>query len=46
MNGTLSVNSQLPTELELSTTYGVSRITSKRALNEFRTRWFDLSCSG
>lgn len=34
MNGTLSVNSQLPTELELSTTYGVSRITSKRALNE------------
>ncbi|WP_331836741.1 GntR family transcriptional regulator [Erysipelothrix piscisicarius] len=34
MNGTLSVHSQLPTELELSTTYGVSRITSKRALNE------------
>ncbi|MGM0216263.1 GntR family transcriptional regulator [Enterococcus sp. AZ109] len=33
-NGTLIPGSQVPTEKELSDTYGVSRITSKRALTE------------
>ncbi|MEO1772081.1 GntR family transcriptional regulator [Candidatus Enterococcus ferrettii] len=33
-NGTLPLGSQVPTEKELSDTYGVSRITSKRALTE------------
>lgn len=32
--GKLSVNDKVPTEKELSETYGVSRITSKRALTE------------
>lgn len=33
-NGSLPPGSQVPTEKELSDTYGVSRITSKRALTE------------
>ncbi len=34
LTGELPVDSQLPTEKELSRTYKVSRITSKRALTE------------
>ncbi|XFE28165.1 GntR family transcriptional regulator [Listeria innocua] len=34
LTGELPVDSQLPTEKELSHTYKVSRITSKRALTE------------
>ncbi|MDR2276719.1 MAG: substrate-binding domain-containing protein [Vagococcus sp.] len=34
INGTYKENDQLPTELELSEKYNVSRITSKRALTE------------
>ncbi|MGC2930625.1 GntR family transcriptional regulator, partial [Enterococcus faecium] len=34
LTGELPVDSQLPTETELSRTYKVSRITSKRALTE------------
>ena len=34
LNGTLADGSQLPTELELSQAYKISRITAKRALDE------------
>ncbi len=37
INGTYKENDQLPTELELSEKYNVSRITSKRALTELET---------
>lgn len=36
-SGQLPVGAKLPTEKELSLTYGVSRITSKRALTELET---------
>lgn len=38
VSGTLQPNEQLPTELQLADTYGVSRITSKRALTELESR--------
>lgn len=46
LDGTLPFNSQLPTEKELSDQYKVSRITSKRALNDLAEEGYINRVSG
>ncbi|QQP69423.1 LacI family DNA-binding transcriptional regulator [Carnobacterium sp. CS13] len=46
LNGTFPFNSQLPTEKELSDQYKVSRITSKRALNDLAEEGYIKRISG